>query len=144
MRSHGVPNFPDPDSSGTLPKADPRQLGVSSSQLHATQQACRHRLPVSDQAINAGSIQQCFMADDCPQALVQQVLNQERRFALCMRSHGIPNWPDPITDPHGRPVFAISISKDGFNPYSAPIWAKGNECSHLMPGLTGAPFQISP
>ncbi len=144
MRSHGVPSFPDPDTSGTLPKADPRRLGVSSSQLHATRQACQHLLPVSDQEIDAGSIQQCFMADDCPQALVQQVLNEERRFALCMRSHGIPNWPDPITDPQGRPVFAISISKDGFNPYSPAIWARGNRCSHLMPGLIGAPFQISP
>ena len=54
MRSHGVPNFPDPDSSGTLPKADPTQLGVSGAQLQASQQACRHVLPVSGGAINAG------------------------------------------------------------------------------------------
>jgi len=144
MRSHGVPNFPDPTSSGTLPKADPRRLGVSNSQLRATRQACQHVLPIHGGAIDAGSIQQCFMADDCPRALVQQVLTEERRFAQCMRAHGVPNWPDPIADSQGRPVFAISISEDGFNPYSPPIWAKGNECSHLMPGLTGAPFQISP
>jgi len=144
MRSHGVPRFPDPDAGGALPKADPRQLGVSSSQLHAARHACLHLLPITGQVIDAGSIEQCFMADDCPPALVQQMLTEERRFALCMRSHGIPNWPDPITDSQGRPVFAISVSKDGFNPYSRPIWAKGNECSHLMPGLTGAPFQISP
>jgi hypothetical protein len=144
MRSHGVPNFPDPTSSGTLPKADPRQLGVSNSQLRATRQACRQMLPIHGGAIDAGSIQQCFMADDCPRALVQQVLTEERRFAQCMRAHGVPNWPDPIADSQGRPVFAISISEDGFNPYSPPIWAKGNECSRLMPGLTGAPFQVSP
>jgi len=41
-------------------------------------------------------------------------------------------------------VFAVSIAKDGFNPYSAPIWAKTNKCSHLMPDLPGAPFQVSP
>jgi hypothetical protein len=29
MRSHGVPNFPDPSSSGQVPKPDPLQLGVS-------------------------------------------------------------------------------------------------------------------
>jgi len=85
-----------------------------------------------------------MMADDCPQALVQQVLTEERTFAQCMRSRGVPNWPDPTIDSHGRPVFAISISKDGFNPYSPPIWAKANACSHLMPGLPGAPFQVSP
>jgi hypothetical protein len=144
MRFHGVPGFPDPDSSGSLPKADPRQLGVSSSQLRATRQACRHLLPAGGGTIDAGSIEQCLMAADCPGALVQQVLDEERRFARCMRSHGVPNWPDPITDSQGRPVFAISITRAGFNPYSHTIWAQGNRCSHLMPGLSGAPFQVSP
>jgi hypothetical protein len=144
MRSHGVLNFPDPDSSGNLPKPDAHHLGVSSSQLQAAQQACQHLLPNNGGAINAGSIQQCMLASDCPPALVQQVLNEERNFAQCMRSHGVPNWPDPIIDSQGRPVFAISISKNGFNPYSPQIWAKGNECSHLMPGLPGLPAAVSP
>lgn len=144
MRSHGVPNFPDPDSSGDLPKPDAHHLGVSSSQLHTAQQACQHLLPYNGGAINADSIQQCMLASDCPPALVQQVLNEERNFAQCVRSHGVPNWPDPIIDTQGRPVFAISISKNGFNPYSPQIWAKGNECSHLMPGLPGLPAAVSP
>jgi hypothetical protein len=144
MRSHGVPNYPDPDSSGQLPKPDAHHLGVSSTQLQATQQSCQHLLPNTGRAINAGSVQQCMEADDCPRALVQQVLTEERSFAQCMRSRAVPNWPDPVTDSQGRPVFAISISKDGFNPYSKPIWAKGNQCSHLMPDLPGAPFQVSP
>jgi hypothetical protein len=144
MRSHGVPNFPDPDSRGQLPKPDAHHLGVSSSQLRAAQRACQHLLPNNGGAINADSIQQCMMADDCPQALVQQVRNEELNFARCMRSHGVPNWPDPIIDSQGRPVFAISISKDGFDPYSPQIWAKGDECSHLMPGLPGLPAAVSP
>ena len=85
-----------------------------------------------------------MQADHCPQPLVQQVLNEERRFAGCMRSHGVPNWPDPTIDSQGRPVFAISISNDGFNPYSAQIWAMGNQCSHLMPDLPGLPAAVSP
>ncbi|MGH3378487.1 MAG: hypothetical protein ACRDP6_27560 [Actinoallomurus sp.] len=144
MRSHGVPNYPDPDSSGNLPKPDAHQFGVSSSQLHATQQACHHLLPNTGGAIDAASIQQCMQAHHCPQPLVQEVLDEERKFAGCMRANGVPNWPDPITDSLGRPVFAISISKDGFNPYSAQIWAKGNHCSHLMPGLPGLPAAVSP
>jgi hypothetical protein len=144
MRYHGVPNYPDPDSSGQLPKPDAHRLGVSSTQLQATQQTCQHLLPKTGRAINAGSVQQCMEADDCPRALVQQVLTEERSFAQCMRSRGVPNWPDPVTDSQGRPVFAISISKEGFNPYSKPVWAKGNQCSHLMPDLPGAPFQVSP
>ena len=144
MRSHGVPNYPDPDSSGQFPKPDAHHLGVSGTRLQAAQQACQHLLPNTGRALNANSVQQCMMADDCPRALVQQVLTEERSYAQCMRSDGVPNWPDPVTDSQGRPVFAISISKDGFNPYSKPIWAKGNQCSHLMPDLPGAPFQVSP
>jgi hypothetical protein len=144
MRSHGVPNFPDPDSSGQLPKADAQQLGVTSSELQAAQQACQSLLPNDGGAINASSIDQCMMADDCPRTLVRQVLNEERNFAQCMRSHGVPNWPDPSIDSHGRPVFAISISKLGFDPYSPQVWAKGNQCSHLMPGLPGLPAAVSP
>jgi hypothetical protein len=144
MRSRGVPNYPDPDSSGQLPKPDAHSLGVSSAQLRSTQQACRRVLPSTGRAISAGSITQCMMADDCPRSLVQHLLNEERSFAGCMRADGVPNWPDPTVDSHGRPVFAISISKDGFNPYSPPIWDKGNHCSHLMSDLPGAPFQVSP
>jgi hypothetical protein len=144
MRSHGVPNYPDPDRSGSLPKPDAHQFGVSNSQLQAAQQACQHLLPNMVGALNAESVQECMQADHCPQNLVQQVLNEERRFAGCMRSHGVPNWPDPTIDSQGRPVFAISISKDGFNPYSAQVWARGNDCSHLMPGLPGLPAAVSP
>jgi hypothetical protein len=144
MRSNGVPTFPDPDSSGGLPKVDAHQLGVSSAKLVAARGTCQHLLPANGGAIDAASIQRCMMADDCPSALGQQVRSEELDFARCMRSHGVPNWPDPIIDSQGRPVFAISISEDGFDPYSAPIWAKGNECSHLMPGLPGLPAAVSP
>jgi hypothetical protein len=144
MRSHGVPAYPDPDSSGQLPKPDAHHLGVSDSRLQSTQEACQRLLPSTGRAVSSGSITQCMMAENCPRSLVQHVLNEERSFAQCMRAHGVPNWPDPSTDSRWRPVFAISISKDGFNPYSKPIWAKGNACSHLMPDLSGAPFQVSP
>ena len=88
MRSHRVPNFPDPDSSGQLPKGDAQRLGVSSSQLQAARTACQHLLPNNGGAINAGSIDQCMMAGDCPQALVQQVLDRgaEASPSACART----------------------------------------------------------
>jgi hypothetical protein len=144
MRAHGVPNFPDPDSGGNLPKADAQRLGVSDSQLQTAEQACQHLLPNTGSAINIGSVQQRMEAADCPQFLVQQTLAEERLFAQCMRGHGVPNWPDPSIDSRGRPVFKISISKLGFDPYSHRVWAKGNECSHLMPDLPGLPAAVSP
>jgi hypothetical protein len=144
MRSHGVPNFPDPDpgSGGAIPKADAQRLGVSTSQLQAAQQACQPLLPTG------GSIdqqtEQCMSSGNCPPALVQQVLNLERRFARCMRSHGVPHWPDPTIDSQGRPVFAISITKDlgGVDPHSPQISRKEDECARL----TGSPEprQVNP
>jgi hypothetical protein len=143
MRSNGVTRYPDPDSSGALPKTDPQRLGVSSSQFQAAVTACQHLIPN-----NAGSIdqqtEQCMATGDCPPALVQQVLNLERTFAQCMRSHGLPNWPDPTLDSQGRPVFVISIGKDlgGVDPHSLQISAKEDECARL----TGSPEprQVSP
>ena len=65
MRSHSVPNFPDPDSKGMPAPADPQQLGVSSSKLQTAEQACQLLLPTG------GSLhqqtQQCLLYGDCPQ-----------------------------------------------------------------------------
>ena len=105
MRSKGVPNYPDPDSNGQLPKGNAQQFGVSASQYQAAQQACRRRLPTG------GSLQlqehQCMQNSDCPQALVQQMLTADLKLARCMRSHGVPNFPDPTTDSSG-PIFNIT------------------------------------
>ena len=138
MRSHGVPNYPDPDSSGALPKTSPQQLGVSNSQYQAAGHDCQHLLPVS-----TASLRQCEMAGVCSHAEIQQWLNDGLRFARCMRSHGVPNWPDPTVAPQGGGVaFAISVSRDGFDPHSPQIEAKVNECDQLMPA-GGVPLAVS-
>jgi hypothetical protein len=109
MRSHGVLNFPDPDSKGMPAPADPQQLGVSSSLLQTAEQACQHLLPTAGSLLQ--QTQQCLLYGDCPQALVQQLLTVERRYAQCLRRHGIPDWPDPtISAKGGRPVFDLSAA----------------------------------
>ena len=132
MRSQGVPNYPDPASGGGIPKVNAQELGVSDSQLQAAQQACQHMLP------NAESFQQqsqqCLMAGDCPQALVQQMLTAERKFARCMRSHGVPNWPDPTLDSEGRPIFnLVRVGITHSETHSPPITTKMDECERLDP-----------
>ena len=86
VRSHGVPNFPDPTSSGGVPKETAQQLGVSNSQLQAALKACQHLLP------NTGNV------DDNPAAL-NQWWSLMLHFAQCMHSRGVPNWPDPSPYP---------------------------------------------
>jgi hypothetical protein len=118
IRSHGVPNFPDPDSSGALPKVGPQQLGVSSSQFEAAQIACASLLQPSD-------------------AQVLQTLRGMRDFARCMRSHGVPDWPDPTTDSNGQPVFDL---RGQIAPDSARIDVKSTICAYLLhpvPGQNG-------
>ena len=145
IRSHGVPNFPDPDSNGQVPKADPQLLGVSKSQLQAAQRTCQHLYPTSGGTLSASSLRQCYESGVCPQALIQQAVNAGLQFARCMRSHGVPNWPDPTVDSRGRPLFDIAIPGDhGFAPGrglpASPQVARGgqintkiNECERLEP-----------
>ncbi len=83
MRSHGVPNYPDPKGSG-LVKESLQQLGVSSSRFQSASSGCKHLLP------NGGS-------GPSP-AQVQQVRAQALEYSRCVRSHGVPNFPDPVAD----------------------------------------------
>jgi len=109
MRSHGVPNYPDPTSSGQVPKGDAQAFGVSSSQFQSARRACRHLLPNIDRTFIA-SLTQCLMTGDCPPAVVQRALTEGRTFARCMRNDGVANWPDPSIDSMGRPSFQITAA----------------------------------
>lgn len=130
MRSHGVPDYPDPiviSGVTTLPKESAQHLGVSGSQFDAAQRTCQPMLPATAGSLTANSLQQCYLAGVCPQALVQQAMNAGRLFAECMRSHGVPSWPDPSIDGQGRPLFTIVVPR----PAPAHTNAAINECSRL-------------
>jgi hypothetical protein len=119
MRSHGVPAFPDPTRRGGVPKVTSQQVGVSNSQFQVAQRACAHLLQPT-------------------QAQVPQIMSGMLNFARCMRSHGVPNWPDPSTDSSGQPVFSIP----GINPDSLRISNTANECTHLLVESTTGPTTI--
>jgi len=132
LRSHGVPDYPDPAGNGSLPKTSAQALGVSSSQFQAAQRACQPELPAATSAQQQA--RQCLQAGDCPQALVQQMLAADRRFAACMRSHGVPGWPDPTLDSEGRPVFnLVPAGISHAATHSPPISNKLAECGRLDP-----------
>jgi hypothetical protein len=82
-------------------------VGVSPSQLQTAEQACYDTLPINDTNLNHLSLAQCEMLGDCPPVLVQQALTQLENFARCMRSHGVPKWPDPTIGEVG-PLFSSS------------------------------------
>ena len=129
MRSNGVPRFPDPLPGQVTAKFPGAQdLGVSASVYQTAQDACQHLLP------NGGS------APD--QAEVQQELSGMRSFSQCVRSHGVPNWPDPIVDAQGRPVFDLGRAGISQSEARSPqLTAKLDECGHLLPSsLPGIPI----
>src|ERR1700749_3428393 len=135
MRSHGVPNYPDPGGDGALPKGDAQQFGVSSSQLQTAESDCQHLYPAND-----GAIQQCENTGDCPQAVVQQALDVMREYAQCIRSHGVADFPDPTLDSEGRPLFRVSAAGISHQyTHSAQFAVKDAECERTVGGSAGVP-----
>jgi len=122
MRSHGVSKLPDPDSSGAIPKESLQQLGVSSTVFQAAQNACQHLLPNGSES---------------SQAWDQQTMSALWRFARCVRSHGVSNWPDPLaeSDPGqpGTPGFPREIQ--GVNQNAPPVKNAMGKCQHLLAGV---------
>jgi hypothetical protein len=102
MRSNGVPNWPDPSSSGVFDKSKltSQQLGASNSRVQTAQHACNHLLP------NGGN-------GPSP-AQVQRVRAQALSFSHCVRNHGVTNFPDPGSD--GRIADPASFGIDQGSP----------------------------
>jgi hypothetical protein len=135
MRTHGVPRYPDPSSDGQLPKGTAQTFGVSSSQYQAAQAACRHLLPNNYTTFSASLIQ-CLETSSCPFPVVQRALSEGRKFAQCMRDHGVPNWPDPTIDSSGRPSF--QVTKAGISiaaTRSRRLLSKIGYCQRYLPVL---------
>ena len=127
MRSHGVPSYPDPNRSNELPNGLPKvsseELGVSSSQYQAAQNDCARLLPNGGQQTQTQS---------------QQDLSAMRRFAQCMRSHGVPTWPDPTSGSAGWGFNLLNVQ--GFDPNSTEIDNKMNICGRGLPPGVGVPL----
>jgi len=103
MRSHGLPNWPDPESNGAFDKRRLIGLGYSRSQVRAAEGPCGHLLPpVSG---SPGSAQQT-------RARVADGLS----FARCMRSHGVSRFPDPTAQGELSVAMVLSQGIDIHSP----------------------------
>jgi hypothetical protein len=88
MRSHGVPNFPDPGAGGGIQINSSSGINPGSPAFQSAQRTCRHLLPNGGPGRGPGS-----------EARKEQLL----RLAECMRSHGVTSFPDPTAAPPSTP-----------------------------------------
>jgi hypothetical protein len=106
MRSHGAPNFPDPNSSGGFAMKPSNSSGFNVPQAHV---ACAHLYP------NEGK----KLPDPAQQAAQQR---HALAFAACMRKHGIANFPDDWSGNVGQLLSA------GLDPSSPQLNAALTKC----------------
>lgn len=110
MRSHGAPDWPDPDSQGQFLKT---KTNTADFQAPASAyRACLHLLP------NGGQLT----------AAQQQIISPLMlKFAGCMRSHGITNFPDPTVNANG-----VSVDPHGLDITSPVFHAAQQACRKYM------------
>jgi hypothetical protein len=115
MRSHGVPNFPDLSSTGMRIEGNAQAISVNGVSVNApafltARQTCERYMPHTYAS---------------PAQAAQQ-RQQGLRFARCMRSHGVPNFPDPklINGANGQQQAYLP----GINPQSPAFQAAAKTC----------------
>ncbi len=116
MRSHGVPDFPSPQISGSgnsvgVRLAVPAGIVNGNPRFAAARRACRSLEP------NGGAPQRAPSAQELARAV---------SYAACMRSHGEPSFPDP----NARGMFVLGSQ---LNTESPQFQAAERACKAVQP-----------
>jgi hypothetical protein len=127
MRSEGVLDFPDPDTSGGFDKVTLGRLAAGNPRYPGAQRDCQHLLPHD--------------AGQPDETALRHMTLQGLEFARCMRNHGVAladpgpdgRIPDPATQgiDQGSPQFqaanqACRAYRPGYMPSNAAYeaWAR--------------------
>jgi hypothetical protein len=119
MRSHGITSFPDPTVQDSA-----HQKGVGFSLPGSIQNS-----PQFKSAAKACQKQTGF-GQPSP-AVLQAMMNNALKFSVCMRSHGITNYPDPVENGHGIHIGPGPDS--GIDTSSAKFEAAQKACVYILP-----------
>ena len=122
MRSHGISDYPDPTTSGggvgiSTHGGPGSDLNRNNPRYEAAHQACRTLEPGGMQASTVSA----------------QKIAAEARWARCMRSHGLPSFPDP----NGQGAF----DRNKFDESSPAFQTASNACKSLK--ATAGPIPVA-
>ena len=140
MRAHGVPDYPDPSSSGGVQvRARPGRLSVDGHALSESPRVVQTAMKKCQKYSPVGK------GPKISAAQLAKLKAGALAIAKCMRAHGVPDFPDPQvgTGSGGRgisvgiraggPNSARSKQKfGGFNPQSPTFQAAQKVCQPLM------------
>jgi hypothetical protein len=112
VRAHGVPHFPDPDATGNFNFG----VDVSAATFTAAVTACKALQPPGTLSGHRSAKQQ----------------SDALRFAQCVRTHGVPDFPDPV---NGQPLIDTDHIPSANQPGGMSIL---NAATHKCGSLLGA------
>jgi hypothetical protein len=119
MRSHGVSNFPDPNSQGAISISSSSGIDPNSAQYTKAQQSCQTLMP----------------GGGAPSPAVQHKMQmQALAYSACMRAHGLPGFPDPS---FSGGAISLRISRSGtggIDPNSPQFQSAQEACQGKLPG----------
>jgi hypothetical protein len=112
MRTHGVPDFPDPNAQGGF--SLPPGTNPNVPQFQAAQQACKAVAP-------AGPLN--------GHAISPKELGQALKFVHCMRTRGVAQFPDPTA----QGTFNVDVHSSALNIDSPQFLKAMRSCRTLLP-----------
>jgi len=123
MRSHGITNFPDPNSNGGISISASSGINTNSSQYLTASKACQSKL--------GGQQSEAQQIADYP---------AELKYAHCMQSRGV-DVPDPLapgsgganTQSNSSPGSSGASGGNGVNPNSPQYIGANKACQHYLP-----------
>ena len=118
MRAHGEPSYPDPTSNGGF-IIDGKKDHLNGTLMSSANKTCQHLLP------KFGPMTASRQRQATAEAL---------RYVACMRTHGIPNMPDPVVNAQGMQFRIGGPKGKGPPPGSQVLHNAMQACQKLLPG----------
>jgi hypothetical protein len=114
MHAHGEPDFPLPTSQGGVTFGP---VNINSAADISANKTCQH-------LFSGGT--------PLTAAQKQQHVTQALQFAACIRSHGVPDFPDPVIVQGGT---AVGFKAGGVDENAPQLQAAEHACARFEPGL---------